>query len=238
MAAVISGPLLLAIGAVIAAIVIWVKNWDDIKAGFSAFIEIIQNTWTIAVNKVKTTINDIKIWFSELKTKLSEVWDGIKEKISTAIDNIKQKFDVLKQKIDTIKQAIQNAWNRIKQILSGSLPTPKIKLPHITISGSWSWNPPKAPSFGVQWYDKAMDNAYLLNGATIFGQMGNQLLGGGESGSEMVVGTDTLMNAISNAMGSQNVTVVLQGDAAEIFRVVRTENQRYYKSNGYSPLTI
>ena len=70
------------------------------------------------------------------------------------------------------------------------------------------------------------------------GQMGNQLLGGGESGSEMVVGTETLMNAISNAMGSQNVTVVLQGDAAEIFRVVRTENQRYYKSNGYSPLTI
>ena len=237
-AGIISGPILLAIGAVIAAIVIWVKNWEDIKAGFKAFCELIQNAWTIAVNKVKTTINDIKVWFTELKAKISEVWDNIKTKISTSIDNIKQKFDNLKQKIDTIKQTIQNAWNRIKQILSGSLPTPKIKLPHITISGSWSWNPPKAPSFGIQWYDKAMENAYLLNGATIFGKMGNQFLGGGESGSEMVVGTDTLMNAISGAMGSQNVTVVLQGDAAEIFRVVRTENQRYYKSNGYSPLSI
>ena len=46
------------------------------------------------------------------------------------------------------------------------------------------------------------------------------------------------MNMMSQAVGNQNVTVVLQGDAAEIFRVVRTENQRYYKSNGYSPLTV
>lgn len=202
-------PMTIAILAVIAAIKIWVENWDEIKQGLSAFVEIVKNEWEIGVNRIKTGINAIKIWLSELKQKFSDV-----------------------------KTAIQTIWNTIKSIVGASLPTPKIKLPHIKINGSWSWNPPKAPSFSVQWYDKAMENAYLLNGATIFGQMGNQLLGGGESGSEMVVGTETLMNAISNAMGSQNVTVVLQGDAAEIFRVVRTENQRYYKSNGYSPLTI
>ena len=202
-------PMTIAILAVIAAIKIWVDNWDEIKEGLKAFVEICQNEWEIGVNRIKTGINAIKTWLAELKQKFSD-----------------------------LKTAIQTIWNTIKSIVGATLPTPKIKLPHIKINGSWSWNPPKAPSFSVQWYDKAMENAYLLNGATIFGQMGNQLLGGGESGSEMVVGTETLMNAISDAMGNQNVTVVLQGDAAEIFRVVRTENQRYYKSNGYSPLTI
>ena len=46
------------------------------------------------------------------------------------------------------------------------------------------------------------------------------------------------MDMMSQVVGNQNVTVVLQGDAAEIFRVVRTENQRYYNSNGYYPFTV
>lgn len=237
----ISAPVLAvvaAIAAVVAIIVILIKHWDDLKAAAQLAIEAIKTKWeefkqkiSEAVENIKAKFEDFKQGLTALKDSIAEKWDAIKEKISSVIDTIKGK-------IDNFKQAIQNAWNKIKSIMGGTLPTPKIKLPHIKITGSWSWNPPKAPSFSVQWYDKAMDNAYLLNGATIFGQMGNQLLGGGESGSEMVVGTETLMNAISDAMGSQNVTVVLQGDAAEIFRVVRTENQRYYKSNGYSPLTI
>lgn len=40
----------------------------------------------------------------------------------------------------------------------------------------------------------------LLNGATIFGAMGGQLLGGGEAGSEMVIGTKTLMDTIRQAV--------------------------------------
>ena len=82
-----------------------------------------------------------------------------------------------------------------------------------------------------------MDEAYIMNSPTIFGAQGNTLLGGGEAGSETIVGTEKLMNMMSEVMGDQNVTVVLQGDAAEIFRVVRVENSQFYKSHGYSPLT-
>ena len=237
----ISAPVLAvvaAVAAVVAIVVILITHWDELKAAAQVAIDAIKAKWEEFKQKISEVVDNLKEKFENfkqsmqtLKESISEKWDAMKEKISSVIDTIKAK-------IESFKQAVQNIWNKIKSILGGTLPTPKIKLPHIKINGSWSWNPPKAPSFSVQWYDKAMDNAYLLNGATIFGQMGNQLLGGGESGSEMVVGTETLMNAISNAMGSQNVTVVLQGDAAEIFRVVRTENQRYYKSNGYSPLTI
>lgn len=230
-AAVISGPVLLAIGAVVAAIAVWVTNWENIKAGFIAFGEIVANTWTIAVNTVKSLILDIQTAFTNFKNEISMRWDEIKTKITTTIDTIKEKIEGFKAKIKEI-------WETIKGILRGELPTPKLKLPHIKITGGWSWNPPKAPSFGVQWYQKAMDEAYIMNSPTIFGAQNGQLLGGGEAGSETIVGTEKLMDMMSQVVGNQNVTVVLQGDAAEVFRLVRTENQNFFKANGYSPLTV
>ena len=199
--AVLTGPLLLAIGAVVAAVIVLIKHWDDIKAAVKLMAEIIVEKWNL-----------------------------IKEKVSGVVDSIKTK-------LETFKNTVQGIWNAIAAIFGKELPIPKLKMPHITISGGFSLNPPKAPSFNVKWYKKAMDDAYILNGATIFGQQGGNLLGGGEAGSEAVVGTDKLIDMMSEAVGSQNVTVVLQGDASEIFRVVRQENSRFYKSNGYSPLT-
>lgn len=230
----ISAPVLAivaAVAAVIAIIVTLVKHWDEVKAAAQMAVDAIKAKWEEFKQKIAEVIENVKTKFEELKTKLSDVWNNIKTTVSNSIDNIKQKFTNLVDKVKGI-------WDRIKNILKQPLPKPNIKLPHIKVTGSWSWNPPRAPSFGIEWYKKAMDDAYILNGATIFGQQGGQLLGGGEAGSEAIVGTDKLMDMMSQVVGNQNVTVVLQGDASEIFRVVRTENQRYYKSNGYSPLTI
>jgi hypothetical protein len=47
-----------------------------------------------------------------------------------------------------------------------------------------------------------MDNGMILNTPTIFGMQGNQLLAGGEAGSETVVGTQSLMEMIRNAVAS------------------------------------
>ena len=199
-AGVLSGPVLLAIGAVVAAVIVLIKHWDDIKTAAKMMAEIVVEKWDLLKNKVITTI------------------------------------DTIKTKIETFKNTVQTIWNSIAAIFGKELPIPKLKLPHFKITGQFSLNPPSAPSFNVDWYKKAMDDAYILNGATIFGQQGGQLLGGGEAGSETVVGTEKLMEMMSEAVGGQNVTVVLQGDAAEIFRVVRQENSQYYKAHGYSPL--
>ena len=75
-------------------------------------------------------------------------------------------------------------------------------MPHIYVQGSWNMNPPSVPSFSVHWYRDAMQNGVILNSPTIFGMMNGKLLGGGEAGSEAIVGTHSLMDMIRNAMSS------------------------------------
>ena len=50
----------------------------------------------------------------------------------------------------------------------------------------------------------------ILNGATIFGAMGGNLLGGGESGSEIVAGKDTLIDMIQEASGANDIKNALK----------------------------
>lgn len=196
------------IGLVITAIVVLIKHWDDIKTAAKLMGEIIVETW------------------NKIKDKTVEIWSNITNAIREKIDNIK---NTVKNGIESIK----NWWSNMK------LNFPHIKLPHFKLNGTFSLNPPRVPKIGVDWYKKAYDDAYLLNSPTIFGQSSNgQLLGGGEgNGSEAVVGTDKLMSMMSDVVGNQNITVVLEGDAQGVFNLVRTENSRFMKSNGgYSPL--
>ena len=153
-------------------------------------------------------------------------WDDIKAKAVELKDTLVSTFK-------NIVENIKSAWDNLK------LKFPNIKLPHFKISGSLSLNPPSVPKIGVDWYRKAYDDAYLLNSPTIFGMQGNTLLGGGEgNGSEAVVGTEKLMSMMSEVVGNanNNVTVVLEGDAQGIFNLVRVQNSKFMKSNGYSPL--
>lgn len=222
--AAIGGPLLLAIGAVIAAVVVWTKNWDDIKLAFQ-YLREEMTEW------VKNGVEVVMAAIDKLVTGFKEKFPWLSEVVSMFIDTFKAKIQFW---VDLVKGAVE----QIKGLLSGELKFPDVKLPHFKINGSFSWNPPKVPTIGVEWYKKAYDDAYLLNSATIFGAAGGKLLGGGEgNGSEAVVGTDKLMSMMAEVVGNQNITVVLEGDAQGVFNLVRTENTRFMKSNGgYSPL--
>ena len=51
-----------------------------------------------------------------------------------------------------------------------------------------------------------MNSPMIMNEPTAFGMTaGGKILAGGEAGSEVVSGTDTLMNMISEAVSSRNV---------------------------------
>ncbi len=103
-----------------------------------------------------------------------------------------------------ITGTIQNMVRLVANILGGAKwELPKIKMPHFSIDGEFSLNPPRVPHISVEWYRRAYDDAMILSKPTIFGMANGHLLGGGDGpGSETVVGTDKLMGMIAQAVGA------------------------------------
>ena len=135
------------------------------------------------MNTVKTTVSNA---FNSIKTTASTVWNNIKTAMTSPVDSA--------------KTLISNAIDRIKGLFNFTWSFPKLKMPHF----SWYWQSiggiVSIPMISVDWYKKAMDGGMILNNPTIFGAMNGQLLGAGEAGSETVVGTQSLMDMIREAV--------------------------------------
>lgn len=195
--------------------------WNSIKTTVSTVVNSIRTTISTVFNSIKSTINSI---LDPIKTKFSTVWNGIKTTVSTAINGVKSTIstglnaakstitsilDSIKSKFSTIfntcKTTVSNAINKIKGFFNFSWSLPKLKMPHFSITGSFSINPPSVPHFSISWYKKAMEDGMIMNSPTIFGYdaKSNQFLAGGEAGSETVVGTNSLMGMIQAAVNAQ-----------------------------------
>ena len=150
-------------------------------------------------------------------------WDTIKEKASALFSSISNTFDRIKSaisdKINSAKEAVHNAIERIKSFFKFEWSLPKLKLPHISISGSFSLMPPRVPHFSIDWYSKAMKNGMILNNPTIFGMMDGKLLGGGESGSETIVGTNSLMSMIAKASKGTTINMTINAQDQNVYQL-------------------
>ena len=162
---------------------------------------------------VKLTMNiwnTLTSWGSTVIGFFSNLWTNVKESVAKGLDNVKQKFTSI---FENVKNTVKNGIEKIKSFFKFTWSLPKLKLPHFTIKGSFSLNPPKVPTFGISWYARAMEEPMILNGATIFGASGGRLLGGGEAGSEVIVGTNKLMQMMQDAIGinGQPITINVYG---------------------------
>jgi len=164
-----------------------VNIWTDISGRISNAVESIRTRVTNTFDSVKTKVSNI---FEGIRSTAANVWNRIKSAIETPIRNAST---TVKNMIDKIKGFFNFNWS-----------LPKLKMPHVNISGKFSLMPPSVPKFSIEWYKKAMDNPMILNGPTIFGSANGRLLGGGEAGAEVVAGRDTLMNMIQRAVDRSN----------------------------------
>lgn len=168
--------------------------WDSIKAKFESILQSMRSKAENIWNGIKSTCQNV---WNGIKNAIVSPIQGAYNSVSNTFNNIK---NTITNKINGARDAVRNAINRIRSFFNFSWSLPHLKLPHISISGSFSLKPPSVPHFGISWYAKAMDAGMILNGPTIFGMDGNNLLAGGEAGPEAVVGVQSLMSMISEAV--------------------------------------
>jgi len=156
----------------------------------------VKSLFTGGFNAVKNTVKGA---ISTVKSTISGGLNGAKSTVSSVLNAIKSKF---KSIFDGVKSTVSKAIDKVKSVMKFSWSLPKLKLPHISVSGKLSLSPPSVPKFSIKWYKDAMDTPLLLNGATIFGASGSSLLGGGEAGPEVVSGADTLMEMMRETQES------------------------------------
>lgn len=204
--------------------------WNSIKSTVSSVVNAIKSVISSVFNAVKSTVssilNSIKSTFSSvwnaIKSTVSSVINGIKSTISSGLqgafstvsnvlNNIKNKFSSI---FESAKNIVRNAINTIKGFFNFSWSLPKIKLPHFSISGSFSLNPPSIPYFSVSWYKKAMDEPYMFTKPTIFdvNPVTGQAKGAGEAGDELMIGKDTMLNMIRSAVAAENAGLLEKFD--------------------------
>lgn len=182
------GPLLVIIGKVISVVGTIMTAVPKIVSGITAIGKVLKVLWVIL------SANPIGL-------------------VIAAIAALVAGFLYLWENCEGFREFWINLWNELKEIVSGAISKiksfldfdwelPKIKLPHFSIKGEFSLDPPSIPHIGVEWYRKAMNDGMILNSPTIFGAAGGKFLGAGEAGPEAVVGASSLRSMIQDAVAS------------------------------------
>ena len=156
---------------------------------------------TKIVDKVKSIAEDVAQKFDDIKNAIKDKLNQAKEFVNTTVANIgkfftdgfekaksaiSDKFEKIKEtiqnKLTQAKNVVQNIVNKLKNLMNFNWSLPKLKLPHLSITGKFSISPPSVPKFSISWYklggvfDKKMLFPY-----------GGNVGGLGEDGAEAIV---------------------------------------------------
>lgn len=143
---------------------------------------------------------------------VEKVWNGLIKPVLNAVikfldftlsggfkrmyENIKKTCEDVIAPFKKMADSLVSMWESVKS---------RFKMPHFKVEGSFSLFPPSVPHVGIDWYAKAMNEGYILDKPTIFGLNENGIpMGGGEAGSEAVVGTKSLNDMVTNAVVKAN----------------------------------
>lgn len=151
-------------------------------------------------------------WAATMKENVTKAWNTLKSNVSSAVEGIKsnaiQKFEDIKskiqEKIESARDKVHDAIEKIKGFFDFEWSLPHIKLPHFSVEGEFSLNPPSIPHFDVDWYK----TGGVFDAPSVIGV--------GEAGPEAVLPLETLWKKLDEIADR----IIQSGDrhAAEMYR--------------------
>lgn len=166
--------------------------WSSVSSTASSQWESIRSTISSKLSSAKSTVSSL---MSGITSTMSS---GLSSALSTVSGKFSSIYSTISSKMSAARDAVGNAISALKSKFNFSWSLPHLKLPHVSISGSFSINPPSVPHFGISWYK----DGGILTRPTVFGAAGNNLLAGGEAGAEAVVPLATLWDKLETMITS------------------------------------
>lgn len=166
--------------------------WSSVSSTASSQWESIRSTISSKLSSAKSTVSSL---MSGITSTMSS---GLSSALSTVSGKFSSIYSTISSKMSAARDAVGNAISALKSKFNFSWSLPHLKLPHVSISGSFSINPPSVPHFGISWYK----DGGILTRPTIFGAAGNNLLAGGEAGAEAVVPLAALWDKLETMITS------------------------------------
>lgn len=184
----VCGVIQVVVGALVG---VFTGDWSMMASGASSVMNGLSGILAGIMNAISGTIGGV---LNGIAGVFSSVWNGVADTVSGALSAV---ADTVGSVMGDSKNVISGALSAISGLFSGAkFEFPHIAMPHFSITGEFSLNPPSVPSLGIEWYAKGA----ILTRPTIFGARGSSLMGGGEAGPEAVLPIGRLVGFIADAL--------------------------------------
>lgn len=192
------------------------ETWGNMK-------EAVKTSWNNMQENIKEKGGGIKGTILALGENYVEAWKGAFNtidqltggKLSEALGKVKEILgnikDAFTEKLNAVKTFVKGVIDKIVGFFKFDWSLPKLKLPHLTISGKFSISPPSVPKFSIDWYKKAYDNPVMFTSPTVLPTANGYKGFGDGAGAEVVIGLNRLQEMVGQAGGvTNNITIVQQ----------------------------